>query len=580
MKKIKYISLCTALVFLFSCQKELKKEFQNPETFDPTPEELIPGMFTSMLHQYKFYIKDYGLWYWMLNGGTSVTGYSQIAQRYITPRYDWFVDYDDLVTGNGMNSENDDGTLFNDFYIRMRNWAAMKDKLATFSGQDLADNEIFFQLATVEKDWGALRNVDLFNSIPYFDALKGAQGVFFPKYDDPKIIYDSVITELKNLEDQLPQTYSGMSAEAKEVLQSQDFALHGDISKWIQYIHALRLRFAVRISGVDEAFAKETIQDLLSKNDFPQEDLIFTVPEKNNVLSGGMWERGLYENAYATFIPDVILKRMNFDLLTYQPHTDDPRLPVIAMPTKYGDYRAVSYNADAQDSAYKAGDTYYPYADDIQASLEQNAKSMYNFATYTHNDFPGIMFTRAEVDLLLAEVELKGLGSTGKSAGDHIHDAVVHSTDFWYQINPLQGDDKKEEWRQDPSVKTLFPSKPSDDIIASYADKVKQAFESAGSLDDKMEILMQQKYIHVNLMDPDELFSELRRTRHPKLEPMTINGKVMKPMPERLKYPSSELGTNADNYLQVRDQDNYTSFIFWIPPSLQNVSYYMNGYIN
>jgi hypothetical protein len=43
--------------------------------------------------------------------------------------------------------------------------------------------------------------------------------------------------------------------------------------------------------------------------------------------------------------------------------------------------------------------------------------------------------------------------------------------------------------------------------------------DTAASMDDKMEILMQQKFIHLNLMLPYELWAELRRTGHPKLEP-------------------------------------------------------------
>ena len=58
---------------------------------------------------------------------------------------------------------------------------------------------------------------------------------------------------------------------------------------------------------------------------------------------------------------------------------------------------------------------------------------------------------------------------------------------------------------------------------------------------------MPQEYVHLNLMCPYELWSELRTTRHPKLEPMAFNTKVMKPLPERLRYPASEQQTDPDN---------------------------------
>jgi hypothetical protein len=59
---------------------------------------------------------------------------------------------------------------------------------------------------------------------------------------------------------------------------------------------------------------------------------------------------------------------------------------------------------------------------------------------------------------------------------------------------------------------------------------------------------------------------------------MTMMGVVMKPCPERLKYPSSELQNNQDNYLKVRDEDNFTGPIFWVPANKVGVVYYRNDY--
>jgi hypothetical protein len=48
-----------------------------------------------------------------------------------------------------------------------------------------------------------------------------------------------------------------------------------------------------------------------------------------------------------------------------------------------------------------------------------------------------------------------------------------------------------------------------------------------------MEILMQQKYIHLNLHGVYELLAELRRTRHPKLEPISCNGTEFGDKPDK-----------------------------------------------
>ena len=202
----------------------------------------------------------------------------------------------------------------------------------------------------------------------------------------------------------------------------------------------------------------------------------------------------------------------------------------------------------------------------------------------------------AEVDLLLAEVALKNLGNTGKTAGQHIKEAIQHSTDFWYARN--EESRMAASFRQkaiagnyfngpltfstnrfgEDSALYMHPAKPSLTTINQYADSIVTRFNTRGNLDDQMEILMQQKYIHLNIMTPFEVWAELRRTRHPFLEPMTFTGKVMKPFPERLRYPLSMSQTNPENYLSVQPQDNFTTPIFWVPNSLRAVLPYWSNY--
>jgi hypothetical protein len=278
------------------------------------------------------------------------------------------------------------------------------------------------------------------------------------------------------------------------------------------------------------------------------------------------------------------------------------------MPTKYIDgtysptvntrkYIGVSYNTDAQKADYVAGERYATTPNSFIASLQQNAKSQYNYTTYTHNaKFPAYMMSVAEVDLLLAEVALKNLGNTGKTASEHIKDAITHSTDFWYARNAesqMSASFKAKaisgnyfvgpatfatnRFGEDSAI-YFHPAKPSATIVNQYSDSIVNRFNTRGNLEDKMEILMQQKYIHLNIVAPFELWAELRRTRHPFLEPMTFSPKVMKPFPERLKYPFSANLTNPDEYQKVQAEDNFTTPIFWVPADKRTVIPYYNDY--
>jgi hypothetical protein len=441
------------------------------------------------------------------------------------------------------------------------------------------DADMYFKLVTLVKDYQSAKLVDLFNSIPYFYAFQGSNGAnenWYPAYDDPKEIYKSIIADLGGLTDSLTIAYNLMSATGKQILAQQDVVFKGDMSKWTLFANATRLKLLVRIAGVDEAYAKPLIQETLTKP-LPQDDLSFSMWfDTDQKSAGGFWMRGLYENTYASFIPNIIMKRLNHGTSAYEAGTDDPRLPVLAMPTKYSDYRGVSYNIDAQTPIYDGGDKYYPYGDNLPSSLSQNGKSMYNFATFTRNGkMPVYMFSRTELDLLLAEIELKGLATTGETAEDHIKDAVVHSINYWYNING--NSDFKDDPDAQGAAAPLYPAKPNDVAIANWGDTIKAKFMAATSVDDKMEILMQQKFIHLNIMQPYELWTELRRTGHPKLEPFTWHGAISKPFPERVRYPSEEQRNNPTNLSKVSSENNLTSKIFWVPAN-RNPNPYWDNY--
>ena len=523
-----------------------------------------------MLYTWKLYVQDYGENWWEEDLGAGM--FAQTHERYVTSRYSWYSDYSNLTDGENGNgfqgSSNGIQSQWNACYTKMKDWSTMQVGLKGMSAADQTDVLIYYHLATVMKDVWCARLVDFFNKIPYFDAFKGNQGVYFPKYDDPKAVYDSVLVDLQNISIALPLTYGKMSTAGKALFVNQDVAFSGDVSKWVQYINSQRLKFGIRISGVDAANAQTAISGAIAN--LPTADMDFSTHTTDTPPGGGLWLRGVYESARISFIPNVIEKRMNFGNLTYEPAIDDPRLPAIGMPTKFGDFRGMTMNADTNEVYYNAprNQTYYNGYDNATQSLASNARSMYNIVTFPQNEpnFPAKMWTLAEQDLFLAEAELKGIVSTGKSAGQHINDAVVHSSNYWYRINGLNAG-----YRSDLTV--LHPAK-SDVNIASYANKVQALFESQTSLENKMEVIMQQKYIHLNISDSYELWTELRRTRHPLLEPMVFAGKVNTPQPERLTYPTSELQTNSAQLLKVNSDNNFINPIFWVPSTKVGSSWY------
>lgn len=208
--------------------------------------------------------------------------------------------------------------------------------------------------------------------------------------------------------------------------------------------------------------------------------------------------------------------------------------------------------------------------------------STYNLGTFTYGNIPPYMSSLAEQDLLLAEIAAKNIASTGKSAADHVKDAVIHSTDMWYHINSLS-----EIWniqgmpaKTDFLAKAFQPQKPGAAAIEQFADKIKAEFAAASGVEGQMDIIMQQKFVHLNILNYLELWAELRRTRHPKLEKLHVLNKYMAPIAERARYPSSEEQNNRENFNSVNSENNFTSPIFWVPSEKLTESAYMDGYLS
>ncbi len=121
---LKYtLVLFTTGIIFSGCKRELADQFHNPEIYSKTA-NLFGGMFLSMLTEHKVFVQDYGEYYWQFNAGTEVPGYSQIANRYITDRYTWFIGFDDLSGLGGIGAYSNNADLanhrLNDYYTRSR----------------------------------------------------------------------------------------------------------------------------------------------------------------------------------------------------------------------------------------------------------------------------------------------------------------------------------------------------------------------------------------------------------------------------------------------------------------------------
>lgn len=243
MKNILLTGLAAASLLLSGCQDKLEEDFYNPENYQAPEDKLAAGLFTKTLYEWQVYVQDYGEWWWSLTGA-GVTAYAQVGVRPTTQNYAGiYQDFEDVTTGNGFSADNGIRNYFNNMYTKMKTWSIFKQLVEEeYTGETLTNSYVYYQLTTVMKDYTMLRNIDFFNSIPYYNAIQGNKGILFAEYDDPLEVTKTILDELKEISESIVADYDKMSPDAKATFAKQRcLPLKETFQLWKQYYQCIEI---------------------------------------------------------------------------------------------------------------------------------------------------------------------------------------------------------------------------------------------------------------------------------------------------------------------------------------------------
>ena len=146
--------------------------------------------------------------------------------------------------------------------VQDSNWADMYRNLNNVMDIQRRAAELYPNLLNVAKVWEVVImqiTTDRWRDVPYSDAVKMADGVLNPTYDTQEEIYPALLAKLK-------EAAEGFQTVGVDDVEG-DILFDGDLNKWQRFCNSLRLRLAIRISGVDAALAKSTIEEVLGNPD-------------------------------------------------------------------------------------------------------------------------------------------------------------------------------------------------------------------------------------------------------------------------------------------------------------------------
>lgn len=509
MKKLAIILLSGLLIIFSSCKDEIDELFLDP---DGSTEAKIEYLFADA-------IKNNGAG---MRVAYNPSGYYLILQG-LSP---WA-----QLTGNSQNDakmmdlvNNGISGSWNAYYGFMSRVAEMEILYNELSDEDKVDYDIYMNLIKIVAANATSKITDLYGDMPYSEAFRARapDQVIFPKFDSQQSIYTTLLGDLKSASSFL-SSFSLNDGMIHSSLATQDHIHNGDIATWIKFSNSLRLRFALRISDVDASLASTTVGEvengpLVLLN---EDNILVDAKEPDGLSVKWMLPKAFQDLQERTYGAELMIDLMN--------GASDPRRAYHFSTNEDGDYKGVP-SSPAEIAL-------------IASNIDEDHYSKINDDLVRLNDYlPGVVITASEVNFLLAEAAMKGIGSG--DAETFYNTALRQSVDFYYyvvDVNPL-----------------ATPTAPVTSEVDAFVNS------STFAYDGTIEQLATQKWLHFGILQANEAYTDYRRFDFPVLQENTPEGGgSVLVIPTKVTIPDSEKTRNQENYDVIKANDTQNSKVWW-----------------
>jgi hypothetical protein len=515
-KITKLIFILTSLLCIISCTDDFQEINTNPNFPESAEASLLfPGIIREMAY-------NWGNQGW--EEGFTVTQYASRLQFTSGDTYNW------SPTGNP----------YNNAYASLRDVeniiAATKDK---------AEQQNYYGSALVIKSWIYSYLTDAYGDVPYTEATQGIRADnITPTFSPQSEIYDGIMADLKIANTVLTGTEN----------ISGDILYGGDILKWRKFANSLRLRFALRISDVNNAKAVSEMSEIIGNSS------IYPIFESNDDAAILQWNSNNPQPKYNTRSGSFDEVRLSTTLETRLKDLGDKRLIVFAQPTSNSGKGIYSDNIDdyvgmpngLDDEAAlgyspsgnpaESGSNFISRLGILLACRACNVEQASATASQT------IIMAYSELQFILAEARERDFISAGVAA-EYYKKGIQKSFEYYTDRAAVGG------WNDIATAMQNFD-------VDAYVAQSKVAL--TGTSNEKLEKIALQKWFSL-FYTGFEAWSDWRRTGMPAVIPgldAANGGKV----PVRFQYPNSVKSTNNANYLEAVSRmgaDDLNTRLWW-----------------
>ena len=436
-------------------------------------------------------------------------------------------------------------TLWNDLYGNLYNYQVIQNK-ARQAGA------LYYEgIARLMKAHDYQILVDVFNNVPYSQALKGSGNVT-PKYDKGIDVYKDLLVQIDTAKAQIARA---TGSQGKDIA-TFDIMFQGDKAKWAKFANTLKLRLLVHLmNGVETPTLVggiDVVGQLTALYADPDGFLITdaSVQPGYQVNKPSPYWSTYFQDATSTAVANNQYYRANSYSTEYYQYNGDPRTARFYTVAPGNVYKGVAYGLPSlTTNAY--------------AQLSGIGTGLLKAATQ-----PQWIITATESLFLQAEVMER---LTPGSAGLALDAAVLESFNF---VGPYPLQYKTSVFPDAPTAATFYQTNN-----AGYPDVDYTAGPLAAGLPGGgLYTILQQKWFALNGIAPFELWTDYRRTdiaygkagQFPAPAPYVGDGPPISvspantatKIPTRLLYPQTEYNYNAANVLAEGNIERYGK-IFW-----------------
>ncbi|GAB4022882.1 SusD/RagB family nutrient-binding outer membrane lipoprotein [Spirosoma sp. KCTC 42546] len=529
MKKISFLFLGGLLLANVSCKEsDFSEAYPNPAKIAETT---VEKQFTGVLYANKDYVLP-GYRYYFVTLRTSLNHYNQATG--------WVNSSGQYIPGSSGVED-----VWYNYYNMLAQYRELQKVYASKTAEQQNDRKIFMLAAAVYVYDYTAKMVDLLGSIPFSAAgLLSTNGGDYlassAKFDTAESIYTFLLDDLKRISTEL----NGITLNAgyQKSFQTQDFLNKGDVTAWKRYTNSLRLRLLNRVSDVDSFKSRsntEMAEILGNATTYPivetnAQNIQINVYDINTDINSKGFQDGL-ESAgwFGNTAGKAMIDNMNAN--------NDPRLPILFEPGASAGGKYVGIDPTATEASQTA-------------LFNAGQVAIYNRFTLSRNQFfPGVLINAAQMNLIKAEYYLRtGNDAAAKTAYET---GITQSVQFYNGILALTN--------ATGITGSTIPTAATTASISAYIAGPGVSWSSATTSADKLKLIATQKWLHYNLVQPYENWSDLRRLDYPTLSFQVDNANNQTLPPVRWTIPGNEITYNATNYAAVKATDNLKTKIFW-----------------